>query len=156
VTPNGTAIRAIREARQIGLRALAHLTDLNRGYLSRLERGLAGASADTIRRIATALAVSPADITRGDTVSTTDQVEQEIPHPTSPEGQIFLYTPAQASKFLNSAPLTIKRRMYARLIPYTPTDKGHRISGRQICELIASAEVRPLAETKRDRRKTAA
>lgn len=84
--------------------------------------------------------------------TTATEPEQEVPHPTSPEGQIFLYTPEQASPHLGSAALTIKRRMYARLIPYTPTDKGHRISGRQICELIASAEVRPLSETKRSRK----
>jgi transcriptional regulator with XRE-family HTH domain len=39
------------------------LTGLDRGHLSRLERGLAGASDETIRRYAHALGVSTAAIT---------------------------------------------------------------------------------------------
>jgi ribosome-binding protein aMBF1 (putative translation factor) len=66
VTPNGTAIRAIRRMQGISLRDLARKTGFTRSYLSRLERGLAGASESTIRRIAEVLAVPPADITRGD------------------------------------------------------------------------------------------
>lgn len=55
--PHGPAIRAIREARQISIRQLAERSGLNRGYLSRLESGLAGASGETIARIATTLDV---------------------------------------------------------------------------------------------------
>lgn len=42
------------------------LTGLDRGHLSRLERGLAGASDDTIRRCARALDVPTAAITHDD------------------------------------------------------------------------------------------
>ncbi|MGW4028191.1 helix-turn-helix domain-containing protein [Streptomyces sp. NPDC004838] len=61
--PNGTAIRALRTARKTGLRALSRHTGLDRGYLSRLERGLAGASDRTVERIAHALEVPVAAIT---------------------------------------------------------------------------------------------
>ncbi|NJQ04233.1 helix-turn-helix transcriptional regulator [Streptomyces lonarensis] len=52
--------------REISLRQLAESTGYDRGYLSRLERNEAGAKPDTLRCIATVLAVPPADITRGD------------------------------------------------------------------------------------------
>ncbi|MEU8316668.1 MULTISPECIES: helix-turn-helix domain-containing protein [Actinomycetes] len=61
--PNGTAIRALRKARNAGLRKLSRETGLDRGYLSRLERGLAGARAGTVERIAAALEVPTAAIT---------------------------------------------------------------------------------------------
>ncbi|GAA3032805.1 hypothetical protein GCM10020000_07300 [Streptomyces olivoverticillatus] len=55
--PNGSAIRAIRQARKVGLRGLAQQTGRDRSHLSRIERGEAGASDDTIQRIASALEV---------------------------------------------------------------------------------------------------
>jgi transcriptional regulator with XRE-family HTH domain len=48
-------MRAIREAHNVSLREMQRRTGLDRGYLSRLERGLAGASDDTIHRYAEAL-----------------------------------------------------------------------------------------------------
>ncbi|MFD0429465.1 helix-turn-helix domain-containing protein [Streptomyces zhihengii] len=38
MTPNGIAIRRIRQDRKMSLRALSRLVGLDRGYLSRLER----------------------------------------------------------------------------------------------------------------------
>ncbi|MFG3228166.1 helix-turn-helix domain-containing protein [Kitasatospora sp. NPDC048194] len=55
VTPNGTAIRALRTACNVSLRELALRTGRDRSHLSRVERGLAGASEETIRAIAAAL-----------------------------------------------------------------------------------------------------
>lgn len=57
-------MRAIREARNMSLRTLQQKTGLNRGYLSRMERGLIRESdAEPVRKVATALAVSPDAIT---------------------------------------------------------------------------------------------
>jgi transcriptional regulator with XRE-family HTH domain len=56
--PHGPAIRAIREARGQGIRQLSATTGLDRGYLSRVETGEAGASEETIQRIAKGLDVS--------------------------------------------------------------------------------------------------
>ncbi|MFP3990692.1 helix-turn-helix transcriptional regulator [Streptomyces sp. E11-3] len=60
MTWNGPAVRAIREAQNLGLRSLAASTGLDRGYLSRLERGLVSKpSPDKVERIAAALRVPP-------------------------------------------------------------------------------------------------
>jgi transcriptional regulator with XRE-family HTH domain len=55
VTPNGAAIRAIRQAQGLGLRVIASRIGKDRGFLSRVERGLAGASDQTLQDIAAAL-----------------------------------------------------------------------------------------------------
>lgn len=57
MTANGTAIRSIREAQNLSLRGLARATDRQPSHISRLERGLCGASDDTVERIASALGV---------------------------------------------------------------------------------------------------
>ncbi|MFL0393518.1 helix-turn-helix domain-containing protein [Streptomyces albus] len=57
-------MRAIRQARKVSLRELADLTGLDRGYLSRVERGEVRMPADQrILSIAAALGVSPDAIT---------------------------------------------------------------------------------------------
>jgi transcriptional regulator with XRE-family HTH domain len=67
VTPNGDAIRALRESQGMSLRTLATLTGRHRGHLSKLERGLAGGSDVTVERIARALSVPKAAITHKET-----------------------------------------------------------------------------------------
>ncbi|MDI9887310.1 helix-turn-helix transcriptional regulator [Streptomyces sp. HNM0645] len=63
--PDGPAIRRIRRAQMMSLRSLQALTGLNRGYLSRIERGLIHDAADhRVRAIANALQVKPAAITQ--------------------------------------------------------------------------------------------
>ena len=57
MTPNGSLIRAIRRSQNLSVRGLARATDRQPSHISRLERGLCGASADTVTRIATALRV---------------------------------------------------------------------------------------------------
>ncbi|MFJ3949043.1 helix-turn-helix domain-containing protein [Streptomyces libani] len=64
MTPNGSAIRAIREAQQLSIRALSERTGINRGYLSRLERELIRETTDErVEVIAQAMRVPPAAIT---------------------------------------------------------------------------------------------
>lgn len=63
VRPNGIAIRELRKARKISLPVLAERIGRDRGHLSRLERGQAGASDETVRRIAAALEVPTDAIT---------------------------------------------------------------------------------------------
>ncbi|WP_371933932.1 helix-turn-helix domain-containing protein [Streptomyces sp. KL115B] len=68
VTPNGDAIRAIRTAKQLSIRALALRTGLNRGYLSRLERGLIAHPGESkVALIAAAMQVSTSAITHKET-----------------------------------------------------------------------------------------
>ncbi|MFJ3706604.1 MULTISPECIES: helix-turn-helix domain-containing protein [unclassified Streptomyces] len=68
MTPNGEAIRAIREAKKLSIRALSRSTGLDRGYLSRLERGHIRQPADsTVEAIAAAMRVSTSAITHKET-----------------------------------------------------------------------------------------
>lgn len=63
VRPHGTAIRDIRKGQNLGLRELARRTGLDRGYLSRLERGqIRNPGPGVLHRIAAALKV-PVDAT---------------------------------------------------------------------------------------------
>lgn len=60
VRPNGQAIRAFRIARNVSLRQVEAQTGLNRGWLSRLERGEIRTTADAkVRQVATLLDISP-------------------------------------------------------------------------------------------------
>ncbi|MEU0133357.1 helix-turn-helix transcriptional regulator [Streptomyces sp. NPDC006296] len=68
MTPNGDAIKAIRTAQKLSIRALSLRTGLNRGYLSRLERGLiAQPGDDKVALIAAAMQVSTSAITHKET-----------------------------------------------------------------------------------------
>ncbi|WP_275462111.1 helix-turn-helix domain-containing protein [Streptomyces noursei] len=68
MTPNGSAIRAIREAQKMSIRALSQRTGLNRGYLSRLERCQIREAADArVTAVAEALGVPTAAITHQET-----------------------------------------------------------------------------------------
>lgn len=64
VTPNGAAIRSIRELCGMSLRRLAQLIGRDPGYLSRIEAEHRGATDETLRDIAKALKVPLAAITR--------------------------------------------------------------------------------------------
>jgi transcriptional regulator with XRE-family HTH domain len=55
---NGARIRELRQAKNLGLRTLADLVDINRSNLSRLERGQKTARRETLERIAGALETS--------------------------------------------------------------------------------------------------
>ncbi|WP_431999264.1 helix-turn-helix domain-containing protein [Streptomyces sioyaensis] len=81
MTPNGSAIRAIREAQKLSLRALSDRTGLNRGYLSRLERGQIRATAEhRVEAIAEAMRVPREAITHKETHRDDDGHEKEAPH----------------------------------------------------------------------------
>ncbi|MFJ5923888.1 helix-turn-helix domain-containing protein [Kitasatospora sp. NPDC092948] len=64
VTPNGTAIRTIRESQNLSLRVVASKARLSPGFISKVERGKARARQESLRRIATALGVPVAAINR--------------------------------------------------------------------------------------------
>lgn len=66
--PNGAAIRALRKAQQLSLRELARRIGRDRGYLSRLERGLIKDCAiEVIDAIAHTLGAPSAAITHKET-----------------------------------------------------------------------------------------
>lgn len=74
---------------------------------------------------------------------------REVPFPGTPEGEVFHYTPDEAARFLPYSALTLRRKAYAREIPYN--DGGSRITftGLDIREISDATAVRPLAETTR-------
>ncbi|RSS59863.1 helix-turn-helix domain-containing protein [Streptomyces sp. WAC01280] len=64
MTPNGAAIRTIREARGMSLQRLARLIKRSPGFVSRIETEGRGASNETLNRIAIALHTPINAITR--------------------------------------------------------------------------------------------
>ncbi len=58
-------LRRAREARGMSQEALADAADIDRTYVSALERGLYSVSLDTLERLASALKVLPASLLNG-------------------------------------------------------------------------------------------
>ncbi|WP_345709073.1 helix-turn-helix domain-containing protein [Kitasatospora paranensis] len=63
----GARIRGYREMRGLSLRALGEAAQASPGFLSQVERGLAGASIGMLRRVADALGLTMADLFDQDT-----------------------------------------------------------------------------------------
>lgn len=159
----------------MSLRRLANLAQTSPSQLSRIERGQVGAGDDLTHRLAAALAVPVDDITRGEDVATKEQrpvkaakdkppvqavkdkrpptakktATRVVPYPGTPEGEVFHYTPEEAAEYLPWSALQLKRKAYAREVPFN--DGGARVSftGRDIREISEMTAVRPLAETVR-------
>ena len=152
MTPHGTAIRAFRKARNLGLRECAQLAGISHSHLSRIERGVAKEAGDeVITRLARVLEVPPADITRGDDVSTTDEtreVKREVPNPGTPEGAYFHYTPEEAAEWLPYSAKNLRRQAQKRQIPHRGNGQGHRLTltGLDIREITDNLAVRPVGE----------
>ncbi|MFC5072818.1 hypothetical protein ACFPN0_14800 [Kitasatospora cinereorecta] len=74
-------------------------------------------------------------------------VERQVPYPGTPDGEVFHYSPEEAARFLPWSALQLKRKAYAREIPFN--DGGARVTftGFDIREISQMTAVRPLAET---------
>ncbi|MFE6408475.1 helix-turn-helix domain-containing protein [Streptomyces sp. NPDC057837] len=155
MTPNGTALRALRQVQSLSQRDLARLAGTTASQISRIERGEIGEPGEELlRRLADALSVPVDDITRGDPVPPTStkagaktQPAREVPYPGTPEGEVFHYTPDEAARFLPWSALQLRRKAYAREIPFNDGGKRVTFTGRNIREISDMTEVRPLAET---------
>ncbi|WP_075779376.1 helix-turn-helix domain-containing protein [Streptomyces acidiscabies] len=64
MTPNGTAIRTLRNVLKLSIRHVAHHAECTPSHLSRLERGQVGMGEQGLRRIADAMGVPVAAINR--------------------------------------------------------------------------------------------
>jgi transcriptional regulator with XRE-family HTH domain len=122
VTPNGTAIRALREVQSLSLRRLAHLAQTSPSQLSRIERGHAGAGDDLTYRLAEALAVPVGDITRGEDVASKetrppDAVKDKRP-PAAPRDK------QTRSAGKEKQPVPAGRKSGGRVVPYPGTPEG--------------------------------
>ena len=49
---NGTTLKAVREARGLGLRDVAERASVDKGQLSKVERGQSGLSVESLARVA--------------------------------------------------------------------------------------------------------
>lgn len=144
------------------MRDLAGLAQTSASQLSRIERGKAGAGEELTHRLAEALAVPVDDITRGEVVTTEKTpvaapaaaaprkkktAARAVPYPGTPDGAVFHYTPEEAAEFLPWSALQLRRKAYAREVPFN--DGGARVTftGRDIREISEMTAVRPLAET---------
>jgi transcriptional regulator with XRE-family HTH domain len=141
----------------VSLRDLADATGLDRGYLSRLERGLIRKPAtERLARIATALAVSPDDIdTPGDAVTAPTatkkrtlraaDIRPDRPNPATPEGELFVYTPAEAAEYLPLSMRELRERAYRREIQHGSVGNRMFFTGLHIRALLEQLTVPPVA-----------
>lgn len=146
MTPNGTAIRALREVQRLSIRKLAGLAGLSPSTLSRIESGDLGASHETLSRLAEVLSAPVQDLAHGDDVKAPvkqKNATREVPSPGTPEGEVFHYTPEEAARFLPWSELSLRRKAYAREVPFRKG--GHRITftGADIREISEGTAVRP-------------
>jgi transcriptional regulator with XRE-family HTH domain len=160
VTSDGSAIKAIREAQKLSLRALSEITGLDRGYLSRVERGLIQRPDEVrVRAIAEALGVPVAAIDRrhprrGEDVTAMVTKKRRPPAAaqTAPAelAELVHYTPDQVEemKLLPYKARTLRDKANRREIPHS--NAGGRIMFRlsHIREIAAMGDVRPISETK--------
>ena len=65
----GRNLRRSRHAKGLSQEALAHEIDMDRTYISSLERGQYSASIDTVAKLARALGVEPDELLRRSTAS---------------------------------------------------------------------------------------
>lgn len=85
------------------------------------------------------MAVSP--------TATPEPSGRALPYPGTPEGELFHYTPEEAARFLPWSHNQLKRKAYAREIPFNDGGKRVTFTGRDIREISDMTAVRPLTET---------
>ncbi|WP_143665751.1 hypothetical protein [Streptomyces griseus] len=73
-------------------------------------------------------------------------VEREVPYPGTAEGEVFHYTPEEAARFLPWSALQLKRKAYAREIPFNGGGGRITFTGLDIREISRMTAVRPLVE----------
>lgn len=73
-------------------------------------------------------------------------VEREVPYPGTAEGEVFHYTPEEAARFLPWSALQLKRKSYAREIPFNGGGGRITFTGLDIREISLMTAVRPLSE----------
>lgn len=80
---------------------------------------------------------------------------REVPYPGTPAGELFHYTPEEAARFLPWSALQLKRRAYARQVPFNDGAARVSFTGRDIREISDMTAVRPLTETEPVQRRSA-
>ncbi|WTW96570.1 helix-turn-helix domain-containing protein [Streptomycetaceae bacterium NBC_01309] len=139
---HGQAIRGIREARGISGRRLAQAIGVTPAYVSRLERGLVGASEETAALIAEFLDI-PDDAIRagGDMAIATGA--------SPPEEDTRLYTPDEAALRLRVTKDWLIKRVRRGEAPHTRVGRQVLFSAGNLRAFIAMREVQPSARGRR-------
>ncbi|MBM9620990.1 helix-turn-helix transcriptional regulator [Streptomyces zhihengii] len=137
----------------MSLRALSRLVGLDRGYLSRLERGLVHRPADDkLRAIAAALEVSTTDITerRDITMTTALRPIPPVDDSGTDPAELVHYTPYQVADhgWLPMAGRTLRDMAVKRRVPHSQAGGRITFTLAHVREIAASYEVRPITETK--------
>ncbi|GAA3889461.1 helix-turn-helix domain-containing protein [Streptomyces sedi] len=146
LSPNATAVRAIRTTQGISLRQLADRAGLDKGYLFRLEHGKVRASQRTIELLARVLDVPAHDLVRPADLPGEQPLlnPRDLPAPTSEEGELFHYTPEEAARWLPYTPHQIRAMARARTIPHHQTPQGRiTLTGHNIRVINETTTIHP-------------
>lgn len=130
---NGEAIRDLRLERGIALRDLAQAAGLDRGFLSRVERGQRDASEENLALIAGVLGVEVARI-----------LAPPEPEP-EPSGQPLVYSPVRASAQLDGikTPQWLVEKARAGKIPHTRLGQTICFTPKNLSDLLESGFPKP-------------
>lgn len=145
-TANGTAIRALREAKGLSLRSCAAAAQISPSYLSEIERGAKRPRVGAVERIADALAVPDDAITWKECDMTTE---------TDPDDDLRLYTPDQVADLWGISKSWLQKAAASGSIESTYLDlmgsgKGAlRLSRDQIKKVLADSVRSPDTRTLR-------
>lgn len=167
MTPNSKAIYALRVLKGMTLRELARKAGTSASSVSRIERGVTGASDDLLVRLAAALEETVADITheappgaalparKSQKKTAQRDAPREVPSPDSPEGALFIYTPEEAATWLPQSHWWLRRKATAREIPFNSGGRRVTFTAADILEIRQMSAVRPLAESEPVQRRSA-
>jgi len=141
VTPNGAAIKAIREAQRSSLRNLAERARISHSYLAQIERGERSARHRIVHQIAQALGVPITAITReGHMAALADDDNADL----------RLYSAEQVAELWDISKSWLQKAAASRSIECTyltlpGNSKGLlRFSEAQIRQILASFTVKPM------------
>lgn len=82
-------------------------------------------------------------------MATTLAEARALPAPSSPEGELFHYTPEEAARWLPWKPRVLRMKAAAHEIPHNRGGARITFTGRDIREISEMTAIRPLAEKKR-------
>jgi len=152
VTPNGAAIRAIREARHLSLSTTAQAAGISASYLAQAERGERSPRPVTLQAIADALGAPLEAITR----------ERSMTTAIDEDADLRLYTAAQVAELWGISKSWLQKAAASRSIEATylvlpGNSKGLlRFSEAQVRKVLAVFTVQPVNASGRKTPKRAA
>lgn len=77
--------------------------------------------------------------------------KRRVPAPSTPEGELFHYTPAEAAEWLPFSPVMLRKKAHARQIPHNGGGNRVTFTGLDIRAISAMHAVPAVADKKRAR-----